>query len=81
MLNRQQELGLGNAEGCRSVSRRQRRLSRAHWWFERMRQVVDRAMDWAPAPEPRPEQTWFPNAHTAPTAAPKLETEERQICA
>ena len=29
------------------------------WWFERMREIVDRAQDWEPAPAPRPEQTAF----------------------
>ena len=45
-------------------SRRQRHLNRALWWFRQMRQVVDLATDWQPAPPPRPEQTWF--AQTAP---------------
>jgi hypothetical protein len=35
----------------------------SRWWFERMRQVVDRAFDWQPAPPPRPEQIWFPGTH------------------
>ena len=30
------------------------------WWFQRMRQIVDRALDWHPAPPPRPEQISFP---------------------
>ena len=33
--------------------------SRAAWGFEQMRQIVGRAMDWQPAPEPRPEQEWL----------------------
>ena len=33
---------------------------RAQWWFRRMRQIVDSALDWQPAPPPRPEQTLFP---------------------
>ena len=32
---------------------------RADWWFRQMRQVVDRALDWEPAPRFRPEQIWF----------------------
>jgi hypothetical protein len=39
---------------------RQRRLGRAQWWFHRMRQVVDRAIDWQSAPTGRPEQIWLP---------------------
>lgn len=50
---------------CRSRTPRQRRLSRANWWFQRMRQLVDRACDWQPAPAPRPEQTWLSIAHRA----------------
>jgi hypothetical protein len=87
MINGQLELSLANAGGCHPVSRRQRHLSRARWWFERMRQVVDRAIDWAPAPPPRPEQTWFPNASrqalsaSAPQeAAHGSNGQERQIC-
>ena len=60
MMNEQMELGLGKGRVCPSVNRRQRRLSRANWWFERMRRVVDEVFDWQPVPPPRPEQTWFP---------------------
>ena len=58
--NDQMELGLGKARVCPSVNRRQRRMSRANWWFARMREAVDKAFDWQPAPPARPEQTWFP---------------------
>ncbi len=34
---------------------RQRRLRRAAVWFNHMRQVVDRAHDWIPAPLPSEE--------------------------
>lgn len=60
MTNQQMELGFGNARVCPSANRRQRKSSRASWWFERMREAVDRAFDWQPAPPPRPEQIWFP---------------------
>jgi len=33
---------------------------RAQWWFHRMRQIVDSALDWQAAPSPRPEQIIFP---------------------
>ena len=33
---------------------------RAQWWFRKMRQVVDSALDWQPARPPRPEQIIFP---------------------
>ena len=58
--NEQMELGIGKVRACPSTNRRQRRMSRANWWFDRMRQVVDKAIDWQPAPPPRPEQIWFP---------------------
>jgi|GEM_PF-846614 len=89
MIDGQLELSLTNARGCHPVSRRQRHLSRARWWFERMRQVVDRAIDWSPAPQARPEQTWFAEAcrqplgastRQDPAEAQKADGQERQIC-
>jgi hypothetical protein len=35
----------------------------SRWWFHQMRQIVDRAFDWQPAPPPRPEQTWLSGTH------------------
>ena len=61
MMIEQMELGLGKTRICPSANRPQRRATRANWWFDRMRRVVDRAFDRQPAPPPRPEQTWFPN--------------------
>jgi hypothetical protein len=61
MYNAQLEMSFGGT--ARLLSRRQRRLSRAQWWFQRMRQIVDRAIEWQPAPPPRPEQIWLPGAH------------------
>jgi hypothetical protein len=55
----QLELGLRNQRPCPSKVRRSRRLHRASLWFNRMRQVVDSAMDHHPAPAPRSEQIWF----------------------
>ncbi len=91
MYDGQMELGLGNERnggqnGCasRHAGRRQRRGSRAGWWFERMRQIVDRATDWQPAPLPRPEQAWFTNSYRQPDvaaqAAPEQNSGEREIC-
>ena len=42
---------------------RPRRQSRGRWWFARMRQVVDQALDWRPAPTPRPEQIQLALVH------------------
>ena len=87
MYNGQMELSLQNAAGCRSLNRRQRRITRAQWWFQRMRQVVERAIE--PLPEPRPEQMLFAGAHRQPLAASSPMSigaaaarvaAERQIC-
>jgi len=59
MSDTQMELGFGNAGQQIMMTPRQKRLSRANWWFQRMRQVVDRAFDWQPTPAPRPEQIWL----------------------
>jgi hypothetical protein len=59
MTNQQLELTLGKARACRSLARPQRRQARAQWWFGRMREAVDKAFDWQPAPQARPEQIWF----------------------
>ena len=81
----QLELGFGasalaaNGDG-RPASAQPRRLSRAQWWFQRMRQIVDRARDWQPVPRPRPEQIWFPNAYRQPALAPVRASTQRQIC-
>jgi hypothetical protein len=58
--NEQMELGIGKTKPCRSVKRSQRRQGRANWWFQQMREVVDKAIDWQPAPPARPEQIYFP---------------------
>jgi len=58
--NEQMELGFGNVRARALAQRPQRRLSRASWWFQQMREVVDQARDWKPMPSARPEQIWFP---------------------
>jgi hypothetical protein len=60
MLNQKQlELGLAGANRCPRSVQRERRLNRANWWFNQMRQVVDRAFDWEPTPRSQPEQIWL----------------------
>ncbi len=56
---------------CRA--RRRNARQRAALWFERMRQIVDRAIDWHSAPPPRPEQIALPELF-GPAAA-----HERQL--
>ncbi len=75
MINGQMELSLVNGRGCRPLSRRQRHLSRAQWWFERMRQAVDRAVDCVPAAPARAQQALLPEACRQAAA------EQRQMCA
>ena len=59
--NEQMELVLGKSKACNSARRsQQRRMSRANWWFQQMREVVDKAVDWQPARPARPEQIYFP---------------------
>ena len=82
MNDSQLELTLAGASPRRPLIRARGRARRANWWFARMREIVDGACDWQPAPPPRPEQTWFPNAFRQPATAsgPELSQEERQIC-
>lgn len=63
MTNQQMELGFGGQKLLTRSGRRERRMTRAKWWFTNMRQIVDRAMEWQAAAEPRPEQTWLPEAN------------------
>ena len=68
MTNEQLELGLGRAKLPAASSKRQGRMTRAAWWFGQMRQIVDRAIDWQPAPEARPEQEWLGLSHRRQSA-------------
>ena len=81
MFDQQMELGIENAKVCPSVIRREQRAKRARWWFGRMRQIVEAAVDRRPAPEARPEQIWFNGAHrTAGEGVSQAGSAERQIC-
>ena len=46
-----------------NAARQEGRIARAGWWFTQMRDIVERAMDWEAAGEPRPEQIWIPGAN------------------
>jgi hypothetical protein len=60
MINtNQMELGFDKQSVTPEIAQRQRRLSRAQWWFKQMHRVVDLAMEWKPAPPARPEQVYF----------------------
>ncbi len=61
----QMELGLAAGENrCPRTVRRGRRLNHAQWWFDQMRQVVEHAMDWEPAPRFKSEQIWLPGTRS-----------------
>jgi len=85
MYNGQLEMSFGSERAGQTVKRRQRRMARARWWFQCLRQAVNGATDWQPAPPPRPEQTWFPGAHRQvelrPSSPPQTASlEQRQVC-
>ena len=66
MNNEQLELGISGNQlrinGTGLPATRDRR-TRADWWFTQMRTIVNRAMDWETAGQPRPEQIWIPATH------------------
>ena len=55
MNGQQLEMSFEQSIHLRRVTRRQRRMTRARWWFTQMRQVVDRAWDWEPVPPAKPD--------------------------
>jgi len=52
----QLELTLPNHRACRSLSRPRQRSTRAAFWFQRMRQIVEAAADWPTLPGSRPQK-------------------------
>ena len=62
MNNEQLELGIHGGKVLLNPAPRNRQV-RANWWFTQMRNIVNRAMDWEAAGQPRPEQIWIPGAH------------------
>ncbi len=59
MTNQQMELAIENGRLERPQPLPAKRPTRAQWWFRQMREVVDKAFDWQPAPPARPQQIWF----------------------
>ncbi len=49
----------GHPDVVRTRHQRQTRVERARWWFRRMHEVVEQAVDWNVPPPPRPEQTFL----------------------
>ena len=70
MNNAQLELSFVNRRARRSATvTRRSSIHNPQWWFQRMRQIVDRALDWQPTPPPRPEQISFPLKDFTPWTA------------
>jgi hypothetical protein len=59
----QLELGFSGAPRGTRFVRRERRLARAAWWFNKMRAVVNAATVCPSENAPRPEQTFLPGAY------------------
>jgi hypothetical protein len=84
MFDGQMEMSFGGHKTTLGSPRR----NRARLWFQRMRQVVDLAIEWQPTPRPRPIQIWFPTNETGMVqASVPLSTQrsqrqgrERQVC-
>ena len=61
--NEQLELGFNGLVPQIKTGHREGRIARANWWFTKMREAVENAMDWQTVNEPRPEQIWMPGAN------------------
>jgi len=55
----QLEMSFNGSIRCRQTVRGRQQRSGAQWWFNRMRAVVDNALDRTPAPPPRAEQRYL----------------------
>jgi hypothetical protein len=60
--NQQLELGF-NATQSRIYGRPRTRVTRAQWWFARMREAVENAVNWPNAAQPQTEQVWMAGAN------------------
>ncbi len=78
MYNGQMELSFSSSRPAPIAQGRPRRFTRAQWWFERMRRIVDGARDWQAAPPPPPEQMLLENAKVRRVQEPN--PEECLIC-
>jgi hypothetical protein len=61
--NKQLELGFSGIRPRANATRREGRIARANWWFAKMRNAVETAMDWQTTGQPRPEQIWIHGAN------------------
>jgi hypothetical protein len=60
--NEQLELGFNGTQSRIFGRRREQRVARAKWWFDKMRKTVENAMDWQDQTPLRSEQIWMPGA-------------------
>jgi hypothetical protein len=60
--NEQLELGFNGTQSRIFGRRREQRVARAKWWFDKMRETVENAMDWQDQTPLQSEQTWMPGA-------------------
>ncbi len=60
--NEQLELGFNDRQS-RIFGRPRTHVTRAQWWFTKMRQAVENAVDWKNEGPARPEQIWMPGAN------------------
>jgi hypothetical protein len=59
-----QQLELGfNGMQSRIYGRPRTRVTRAKWWFAKMRAAVENTMNWQNEAAPRSEQIWMPGAN------------------
>lgn len=61
--NEQLELGFNASSPRISGRKRDERVARAKWWFDKMRAAVENAMDWQQQNQSRAEQMWIPGAN------------------
>jgi len=61
--NQQLELGFNGTQARIFGQRRETRVTRAHWWFAKMREAVASAVDWSAQGQSRSEQILFPGAN------------------
>lgn len=63
VTDKQLELGFNGLPPRANATGHGGRIARAGWWFNQMRNIVEQAMDWNAAAEPRPEQIWMPGTN------------------
>ena len=62
LFDEQLELGF-NGMQTRIHGRPRTRVTRARWWFAKMREAVANAVSWQNETAARPEQIWMPGAN------------------